>query len=193
MKRFILTLIVLALFIPIVFAENWDDIDNLDRIWDGQKSITNKEFEQVMDAIQEKSKKKEEKKRKKRLKKIFGTGEILHSELQPDNEIEDFANIKPKEEGLLINVPVNLLVDEQVLEKGFYKIIGEKNLEKKKLYLNFYQSQYFKGRVEVAETEDDYGEENVDFARVIPYNDQFVKVIFGSIDFNAYVLIPYVE
>ena len=43
------------------------------------------------------------------------------------------------------------------------------------------------------ETDDDYGQETIDFAKVLPYNQDFIKVIFGSIDFNAYAYIPYVE
>ena len=40
-----------------VMAEDWDDFSNLDRAWDGQKTITNKEFEDVMDALQVNQKK----------------------------------------------------------------------------------------------------------------------------------------
>ena len=48
------------------FAEqDWGDFGDLDRAWDGQKTITNKEFEEVMDALQEKNKAKDAKKKKK--------------------------------------------------------------------------------------------------------------------------------
>ena len=79
---------------------------------------------------------------------------------------------------------------EQILEKGFYKVIGERDKEGR-LYINFYQSQYFKGKIEVYETQEDYDEKEIDFAKVKPYNDSFVKIIFGSIDFNAYVYLPF--
>lgn len=176
-----------------IFADSWDDFSNVDRMWDGQKAITNKEFEQVMDALEEKSKQKEEKKEKKRFKKLFGGGTTLHKELNPDNEVQEIQGFKPKEEGVLINTPVQLVVDNTTLEKGYYKIIAERDEESKKIYINFYQSQFFKGKLEVIETQDDFGQETLDFAEVLPYNESFVKLIFGCIDFNAYAFIPYID
>lgn len=193
MRNFILLSILSLIFCsPVVFADSWDDFSNLDRIWDGQKSITNQEFEQVMEKLEEKGKQKEEKQLKKKRKKLFGSGTTLHEELNPDGNITELGDLKPKEEGILINVPVNLVFDGKVLEKGYYKIIAEKDSTDGKKYVNFYQSQFLKGRLEVTETEDDYGEETLDFAKIIPYNDSFVKLIVGSIEFNAYTFIHYV-
>lgn len=182
---------MISCFILPANAESWDDYNNLDRMWDGQESITNKEFEQVMDALNENTKKKETKQRKKLIKRIGGGGTSLHTELNPDNKIQEIQSPKPKEEGILINLPVNIFIDTKPLEKGYYKIIASK--ENGKFYINFYQSQFFKGRVEACVTEDDFGEETVDFARIIPYNNSFVKLIFGSLDFNGYVYIPFLS
>ena len=45
----------------VVYAEDvdWSTIGNPDNAWDGQKSITNKQFEETMNALQAKKKKKE--------------------------------------------------------------------------------------------------------------------------------------
>lgn len=195
MRRNFVFLILSICLLPIsVNADSWDDFSNVDRMWDGQKSITNQEFEKVMSALEEKGKQKEEKKIKKKRKKLFGTGTTLHSELNPDNvNIQEFESIKPDENGILINLPVHAIIDGKQLEKGYYNVFAQKDDENKKCYINFYQSQYYKGKVEVTETEDDFGEENINFAKIIPYNESFIKLIFGSIDFNAYVYIPYVE
>ena len=190
MRKLIFILLLSFIILP-VNAESWDDFNNLDRMWDGQKSVTNKEFDQVMDALNQNAKKKEEKQRKKLIKKIGGGGTSLHSELNPDkNDIQEIQAPKPKEEGLLINLPVRIIIDDKILDKGFYKVIATK--EDGKIYINFYQSQFFKGKIEAYETDDDFGEETVDFARMIPYNSSFVKFIFGSIDFNAYAYAPFV-
>ena len=117
----------------------------------------------------------------------------MHNELNPDITIQELDPLKPKEEGVLVNVPVHLIIDGKVFEKGYYKVFAEQDEENGKKYVSFYQSQFFKGKVEVIETQEDFGEENLDFARVLPYNDSFVKLIFGSIDFNAYVFIPFAE
>lgn len=176
---------------PIVIADAFDDYADLDRIWEIQKPVTNQEFDTVMNALEEKKNKKDSKKQKKKRKKISGGGTSLHEELDPDLTIPEMESLKPKEEGLLINTFVDLVINGQTLEKGYYKIIAQK--ERNKIYILFYQSQFFKGKIEATETEDDYGEKELDFARLLPFNDSFVKIIFGSIDFNAYVYVPYIN
>jgi hypothetical protein len=175
------------------YAESWDDYANLDHAWDGQKTVTNKEFEQVMDALQQKAKKKEAKQKKKRAKKISGGGTSLHNELNPDKIITELESVKPASEELLINLPVTLVVDGQQLEKGYYNVVGERDKDNNKIYLALYQAHYLKAKIEANETEEDYGEDEVNFVKVKDYNDSFVKLIFGSIDFNAYAYIPFIE
>lgn len=183
-------LLSLLFLIPATYADSWDDFSNIDRMWDGQKSITNTEFEQVMDALEEKGKVKEEKKKKKLFKRMGG-GTSLHKELNPSNEISEVKQLKEDCDDLLLNTPVDLLVNEKTLERGFYKVLGERDKENNKIYINFYQSQFFRGKIEAIETQEDYNEEQIDFVRLLPHNENFVKIIFGSIDFNAYAFVPY--
>lgn len=190
-KAFLISLISLLIISPAVFAESWDDFSDLDRAWDGQKSITNKEFEDAINTLEGKQKQKEEKQQKRKAKKISGGGTSLHSELAPGAEIQGLTPLKNKnDEGLLLNVPVNLIIDETPLDKGYYKVIAERD-KNNDIYLSFYQSQYFKGKVRACETNDDYESEDLDFVKLIPYNKNFVKIIFGSLDFNAYAYIRY--
>ena len=100
--------------------------------------------------------------------------------------------MKPKDEGMLINAPMVLYINGNPLEKGFYKVIATREQDGK-IYISFYQSQFFKGKIEAVETDNDFGEEELDFAKILPYNESFVKIIFGSIDFNAYAFVPYAE
>lgn len=178
---------------PSAYADSWDDFSNVDRMWDGQKSITNQQFEQVMEKLEEKGKQKEEKAKQKKRKKLFGTGSTLHTELNPDGDVQEIPMLKSKNEGILINIPVQLIIDGKILDKGYYKVFTERDELSKTSFVSFYQSQYYKGKVEVTETEDDYGEDLLDFAKIIPYNESFVKLVVGSLDFNAYVLIPYLN
>ena len=71
--------------------------------------------------------------------------------------------------------------------------MGDRNKEDKKIYLSLYQAHYLKAKFEATETEEDYGEDEVNFIKIKEYNDSFVKFIFGSIDFNAYAYVPYAE
>lgn len=191
-KFIISAFITLFLLQTSVLAEDWDNFADLDNAWDGQKTITNKEFEQVIDAMQEKTKKKEAKQRKKKIKKVSGGGTSLHDELNPDNTITELQSLKTAPEELLINLPVNLIIDGKTIEKGFYNVTAQRD-ENKKIFLNLYQAHYLIARVEAQETEEDFNEENVDFANVKFYNDSFVKIIFGSVDFNAFAYVPYIN
>ena len=140
--------------------------------------------------MQSNQKKKEEKQRKKKIKKISGGGTSLHGGLEPTAEIPSQEELKKNNEGLLLNVPVNLLIDGNSLEKGFYNIFGERDKDNN-IYLLFYQSQYLKGKVKARETSDDFDEETIDFVRLIPGDKKNVKIIFGSLDFNAYAFVKY--
>ena len=188
--------IILGFFIFLtssaVFSEGWDDFADLDHAWDGQKTVTNKEFEQAIDTLQGKKKKREERRKKRKAKKISGGGTSLHNELNPDKEIKGIDVKFSEDEGCILNIPVYIYIDGKKLDKGYYKVTAEKS-DNGKVYLNFYQSHYLMGKVEATETEDDFEEDNVDFAKITGYSDSFVKVIFGNIKLNAYVYIPYSE
>lgn len=193
MRKSFLLILFLAMLLP-VSADEWDDFGAVERMWDGQKSITNKEFEQVMDALQTNQKQKEEKQKKKKIKKISGGGNSLHTDLGTDKKINEIPDLKSKiEEGVLMNLPVTLTLDKGTLDKGFYKVFARRDDETKKIYLSFYQSQFLKAEIEATETDDDFGEEVVNFAKIVPYNKSFIRMIFGSIDFNAYADIPFIE
>lgn len=192
MRKILVLILFLIMAVP-VFADDWDDFGAVERMWDGQKSITNKEFEEVMDALQSNQKQKEEKQKKKKIKKISGGGNTLHSDLNVENKINEIPDLKSKaEEGVLVNIPVRLILGDNFLEKGFYKVLARRD-DDKKIYVSFYQSQFFKGEIEVTETDDDFGEDEIDFAKLYPYNKSFMRMIFGSLDFNAYAYIPFVE
>ncbi len=190
MKKNILLVLIIAMFVSsAVLAADWDDFGNIDRMWDGQESVTNKEFEEVMDALQSNQKKKDEKQRKKLIKKISGGGTSLHNGLEPDSKIQEIPALKSDTEGQLLNLPVNVVIEENVLDKGFYKIIGEKN-KNSEVYLLFYQSEFLKGKVKAVETKDDFGENELDFVKMLPVDGSKIKIIFGSLGFNAYVYLP---
>ena len=192
-KFFILFLVLLFPIVLSVYADEWDDFANIERSWDGQKSITNKEFEDVVNALEKNKNQKEEKQRKKKIKKISGGGNSLHKDMNFDKDVKEIQELKHQKEELLLNLPVDVFLDDTLLEKGYYKITGEKDKETNKIYILFYQSQYLKGKVQANATDDDFDEKMIDFVNITPHNDMFMKLIFGSLDFNAYVYLPYVK
>jgi len=193
MKKFAFTILLVFLFsIPTAFADSWDDFTNIDRAWDGQKTITNQEFEEVINKLKENKEKKDDKKFNKLLKKISGGGNSLHPEMNVKNEIQELKLSESFDKEVLLNTPVDLYISGKILEKGFYKVLGEKNKDNK-IEISFYQSQFLKGKIEATETSDDFGEQEINFAKIVEYNDSYVKIIYGSIDFNAFAFIPLVK
>lgn len=191
-EKFIFIICLLIIFSTPVFADGFDEFADIDRAWDGQKSITNKEFEEAMDVLQTKQKKREAKQKKKKMKKISGGGNSLHPEMQPDKEIVEIELANTEDEGLLLNLPVCIYVDGKKFEKGYYNVKAERDKDKK-IFMNFYQSHELIGKVQAKETEEDFGQETVNFVSWSQYNDSFIKIVFGCVDFNAFAYVPYTE
>ncbi len=193
MKRFFLFLLISAVCSPFCFAvTNIDasDYENFDNMWAGQKVITNKEYEDTVNALEERKNKKEEKQKQKKLKKF--KGESLHKELDatledlPDQTLKD-----PELEEQIVQLPVNIVVNDKLLERGYYRVEGEKS--KEGVFLNLYQSHDLIAKIKAKETDDDFGEKDIMFAKILPYKDGIMKMIYGSIKLNAYTYIRYIE
>ena len=171
-------------------GEDWSDYDNIDNAWDGQKTITNKQFEDTMNAIQAKKKQKEAKQREKAIKKVKGNSLIP----QMDAHNENMVNEQPQEnqeECQLINIPVDFLVDGKIIDRGFYKVIGERKPDG--VYLLLYQAHTLKAKIKANETNDDFDEKYIQFAKMLPCNSHQFNIIFGSVEFNAFAYISFIE
>ena len=191
-KIAILTLFFGLIFSANAYADEYDNYAGIDHAWDNQKPITNQEFEQAIDTLTAKQKKKDEKAKKRKIKKISGGGTSLHKGLEPMGEISDQEILKEKGEfdGQLLNIPVDVVIDGKVLERGFYNVFGEKD-KNNDIYLSFYQAHYLMGKVKAHQTNHDFEAEELDFVQAIPYDDTYIKIIFGSLDFNAYTYLQY--
>ena len=196
MNRIIAFLLSICITLSVnVYADVfYEDYTGIDHAWDNQKPITNQEFEQAINTLTEKQRKKDEKAKKKKIKKISGGGTSLHKGLEPMGEIQEHELLKEKDknEGQLVNIPVNIIIDGKVLEKGFYNVFGEKD-ENNVIYLSFYQAHYLKGKVKAYPTKNDFEAETLDFVKFEPYDKNYVRIIFGSLDFNAYTYLQYMS
>lgn len=194
MKRLLFYLLILLIAaINPIYAEGEDDFTNIDQMIENQRNIPNQDYQDVVDALEEKKNQIEEKELKKKQKKIVGSGSTLH--LVPDNSVGDkeILNIKLNEEGTVLNLPVQLVINETVLEKGYYKVLPAVNDDNGEKYINLYQSEALKAKVKMIETGDDFGKDSLDFVEIIPIDDSYTKLIFGSLDFNGYVVLPYLN
>ena len=196
MKKFILLFLFLSLSFPAtVHAEkSLDDYTGIDHAWDNQKPVTNDEFEKAIDTLTAKQKKREEKAKKKKIKKISGGGTSLHKGLEPMSEISALDSLKEKGEfdGQLLNIPVDVIVDNKVLERGYYNVFGEKD-KNGDVYLSFYQAHFLMGKVKAYKTKNDFDDENLDFVKMELYDEDYIKIMYGSLDFNAYTYLRYLK
>lgn len=168
-----------------VFAENEDiesGVENLMKYTDsvenafvGQKKITDEDFQTTLAKVKSKRDK------KKKINQPFkGKG---YNEENNGEYIDETAA-----KNLLLGLSVDLINgDGTEIPVGHYKIVGEKN--KDKIYLDFYQSSTLIAKVPAIETESDFDETAINFVKLVPYNEQRVKIIYGSMDFNAYTFI----
>ena len=192
MKRLIYLILFSLIILPVKSEDFFDTYTGIDNSWTQNKPVTNQEFEKAIETLQANQKKKEEKAKKKKIKKISGGGTSLHSNLEPGGEILSQDKLKTKEEGNLLNVPVCLVIDNKLLDKGFYNVYGEKDKDGN-VYLKLYQSQTLAGTIKAIETNDDFGEDSIDFVNYIPEKNNQIKLIFGSLKFNAYAYVQYFE
>lgn len=180
MRKFLLCLVIIGIFTPfsVAFAEDvdWNSIGNPDNAWDGQKPITNKEFEQVMTELE-----KRKNKGKKSKKQFKG------QEMNKANETELLSNINSAIP--LLNLPVNAIVGDKILIPGHYKVVGVK--EKDKVFLNFYQGYSMVAKVEAYETDDDFNSEEIYFLKYDTMPNNQLKIMFGSMEFNAFTFVTY--
>lgn len=184
MKRFfvILILLILVIILP-VFADDtggyggiedsFKYTNSVEDAFNGQKPITDEEFQKTIDKIKAKQ-------NKGKNKKIKG------SSFDEENN-SGYLN-ETAEKNILLSVPLGLINgDGTEIPTGHYKIVGTK--VGNDVYLDFYQSSFKVARVPAIETQNDFKQSAINFVQLLPYNSQRVEVIYGSMDFNAYTFI----
>lgn len=190
-KKIVLFLIISMFALPICAEEvDWSKYDNIDNAWDGQKVITNKQFEETMNALEAKKNKKMNRQKEKAIRKVKGSSLHDNMDAHKDN-IESQTPLEEAEECQVINIPVNFVSNGKIIDCGFYKVVGEKKDDG--VYLELYQAHNLVARIKARETQDDFDQEFIQFVKLLPDTDTRMKLIFGSVAFNAYTYINILE
>lgn len=189
MKKIIILLFFLLFSSALLPVSADDDIDSssfsdvmkytnsVENAFVGQKKITDEEFDKVYKEVKAKQDKKKKGKKPKPFK-----GKDFNDE-NNGGYIKETAD-----KTLLLSVPLELTNGDGIeIPIGHYKIVGEKN--NGQVYLDFYQSSTLIAKVPAIETQSDFDQTAINFVKIIPYNEQRIKLIYGSIDFNAYTFI----
>lgn len=192
MKK-ILLILILILFVGVKPCFAYDDNDtdfsdksgqgddmmkytnSVENAFAGQKKITDEEFQKVLKQVKE-----------KRKKKTKSDKPFKGSSFNEENNGTHIGETADK--SVVLTVPLSLVNgDGAEIPVGHYKIVGEK--VKDKVFLSFYQSAFLVAKVPAIETNSDFDQKEVNFVQILPYNEQRIKIIYGSLDFNAYTFI----
>lgn len=170
MKKLSLILLVLCLFGSVVFAEDGDDwskmYENDAEIQKPIPSITDKEFKEAY-----------EKKMGKKKKKKDPYADVRGNDMSSLTQLKD-------------SFPTVILTqrfytdDGKILDEGHYKVVVVIPKDKDgKYFVHFYQGHSHMGKVQMYETNNDYDEPEINYAKVIE-TDGESRFIYGNIDCN---------
>lgn len=166
MKKFFTILSII--FIGCSALANGDLWDNFgDTNIYGQKAVTEQEFDKAL----------ESKQKKKKSDKNIPKGENFSQ----SNETEMLKN-STKELPVLL-IPLNL----KSIPVGHYQVEGVK--ENGEVFIKLYQAHDVIAKLPAEETDDDFGEETINFVKLLPHGDYHVEIIYGGVDFNAYSIV----
>ena len=186
MRKILLGLILLSfVFIPPVFADENDFSGGVNELmqhsnlleggFEGQQKVTDEDYQKALEEMKAKQNKGKNKKKKKEGEEFNNYDGGLHLK-------------ETSEKNLILRVPIVLINrDGKLIPMGHYKIVGEK--DNGKVFLDFYQSDKIIARVPAIETQSDFDEADVNFVKLIDCNEEKIKIIYGSLDFNAYTFV----
>ena len=146
------------------------------------KPVSDEEFDKALKQIDQKVNKWKNWAEKRKIPK----GE----EFSQSNETEILNNEQEKSDNSLpvLTFPFELKIGEDYMPVGHYQIKGEK-VDGQAVF-KFYQGNIEMAQIPATETHDDFGEETITFSKWEAQGDNEIKIMYGSIDLNAYTYVP---
>lgn len=160
----------------------WDNFGaSQDFYGQDKKGVSDEDFDKAIEQVKDKKNRGffGQKKRNKNIPK----GE----EFSQSNESEIIDAQVDKDTLPVVSLPVELEVGDGVLPVGHYQIQGER--KDGGVFLKLYQAHNLFAEFPAIETQDDFGEDEILFARWFPEGESKIKIIYGSLDFNAYAIV----
>jgi len=192
MRRFLFLLTLILVFSsPVPAAEDlmytndmWDSYGS--SINEGQKAkpVTDEEFEKAVKQKDAKVNKWRNWAQKRKIPK----GENFSK----SNETEVLKKEHGEDKSLpIISLPFEISLSQGVIPVGHYQVKGE--IIDGKPVLNFYQASDLVARISATETNDDFNQEEILFANWELVDDNTIRLIYGSLDFNAYAIVEIIN
>lgn len=111
-------------------------------------------------------------------------------EFSQSNETEIINNEQEKADNSLpvLTFPFELQIGEDYMPVGHYQIKGEK--VDGTVVFKFYQGNIEMAQIPATETNDDFNSETITFSKWEAQGDNEIKIMYGSMDLNAYAFVP---
>lgn len=158
----------------------WDNWGAEQNFYGQDKNVSDEDFDKAIDSLKSKKNKRAERLRKKQIPK----GE----EFNQANETEIINEQADKDSLPVVTIPVEIILKDGLLPVGHYQLKGEKT-DDNKVVLKLYQAQFLMAELPAIETDDYFDEETITFAKWILEGEDKLKIIYGSIDLNAYTIV----
>ena len=183
-KMFLMSLLSILFFTPNLKAEDaglWDNFGDTNiYIPEEQTAVSDEQFDKTVENVKEKQKKRGFFKPKEP-KKMKG------SSYQESNETEFFSNIVI--ETPVLRIPYELLtLDGKTIPIGHYQTIFEKD-DNGIVTVKLYQAHTLIAQLPAQETEEDLFEDKINYLTLEDFDENKVKINYGSINFNAIAII----
>lgn len=176
--------IVLTLSLASVRADDgmWDSYSPNVETYGEQRFVGDEEFNEAIDTLNKKNKV------KKWMNILQGTTPKKGSSYSKGNESNEISKTQGKDADLpVVSLPVEIKFNGGVIPVGHYQVKGE--VEDGKYLLNLYQAHNLIATIPVRPTDEDFDKEEILFADWVCEGDERIKLIYGSLDFNAYVIL----
>lgn len=149
----------------------WNDMLDFDRSWKtNHKSVSDEEFEKVMQKYE----------KKKKPKKYEFEAKEERDSLNDMSILNDIANHSPT---LLFPADVTSYEGEYI-PAGYYRLnYVEKNKEH---FIVLTQGRQICAHLKMTPTKDDFKAESIQFAEIRPNDNETMKLIYGNLDLNLY-------
>ena len=158
----------------------WDNWGAEQNFYGNDKNVSDEDFDKAIDSLKSKKNRWVDRLKKKQIPK----GE----EFNQSNETEIINEQADKDTLPVVTIPVEIILKDGVLPVGHYQLKGEKT-DDNNVVLRLYQAQYMMAELPAIETDDDFDEETITFAKWLLEGEDKIKIIYGSIDLNAYSIV----
>lgn len=184
--KYIVLFAFICLSLPVFASDDintdlWSDYNNDQIINNGKEAeyITDEDFEKAIDQIDAKVNRWKRWAEKRKLPKGENFSQSNESEILNEEHGEDTLPV--------MSLPVELKIGEGIVPVGHYQVKGE--MVDGRPILSLYQAHYLMAKVPAIETKEDFDKEEILFADWENVNDNQIKIIYGSLDFNAYAVV----